>query len=486
MAFTFQTVPNNVVVPGVYSQESVTTSNLTPINDECLLVAQINTNSSTNPNGIAADNSIVQVNDISDVILYCGLGTPAHLAATAAYTANPNVDLSILCVADKTTNSYATSTMTSVSAPGAFNVNIFIDDVTIPVSVPSTGISAISIVNIINSYAGQIPCTAVASEGVTLTSVCAGTQSNNIRISTDSTYITFSAFSGGSGSYASGFSNYLTPNTYAATLAASSHTIIINALDDTSTPAYIETILAFRSGPVEQRPAVQVVAYTDKEFSSTSAVLAAALALDDARTTLAYISYATGTGYPKNSSIKLSGAYGATIPLSSNTNVNVPYDDLVLTSVVPPKINDRFFNNICQTLLQGGVTPLIVVPGEQVAICRAVSTYTVNAQDLPDPTLNDINTIRTIDYVTEEIVDNLSNNFQRVQLSPRILKSIVSNVAQTTYTLEANGILQNTTLYSANITAVPDTGTIGRVDVTVPVNVVVGLHVIAVNIQVNI
>jgi phage tail sheath gpL-like len=231
---------------------------------------------------------------------------------------------------------------------------------------------------------------------------------------------------------------------------------------------------------------VQVVAYTDKEFSSTSAVLAAALALDDARTTLAYISYATGTGYPKNSSIKLSGAYGATIPLSSNTNVNVPYDDLVLTSVVPPEINDRFFNNICQTLLQGGVTPLIVVPGEQVAICRAVSTYTVNAQDLPDPTLADINTIRTIDYVTEEIVDNLSNNFQRVQLSPRILKSIVSNVAQTTYTLEANGILQNTTLYSANITAVPDTGTIGRVDVTVPVNVVVGLHVIAVNIQVNI
>lgn len=476
MSFSFPTVPSNIAVPGVYPQVTLTTTGLTPVNDQVLIVAQCSTS------GSALDGQVVPIFDEADAILYCGKGSPAHLAATEALIANPNVSLYVLCIADNITNADSTATF---NVPNNIDVattgTVYIDDVSIPFSISANDAASdaqLTIATTINSYSGQIPCNAsLGSETGTVNFNVHGAIGNNSRfaIVSDSTYFDSTSFNSGTGTVNLG--DYLTAGTYAATLANGKWDIIVNALDDTSSVSAIDEILTFRASSTEQNPAVQIVAYNDKVLSSVSAATTFAGTIDSPRTSIAYLSYANQP-VPTSAGFKLSAAFGAIIPESSGTTVNVPYDGLVLNEIVPPAVNDQFNGLAQQNMLTSGVTPLIVVPGQQVAICRAVDSYT------DDERLMDTNTMRQIDYITDQIDTNLKANFQRVQLSNRTLKSIISNVANTTYQLDAAGIIQNSTTYAPAITAVADTTNVGRVNVTVPVELVVGLHVIVVNINV--
>jgi phage tail sheath gpL-like len=477
MAFSFPQVQNNILVPGVYPEVTLTTSGLTPVSDKVLLVAQMS------PSGSAIDGQVVSIFDEADAILYFGKGSPAHLASVAALTANPSVDLAVLATTDSS-GVDATALITVAGIPdGPANYTFYIDDVQISYDYDGNAQGTVDITKAIANLisAQEVPCTTQFSEStVLLTATAPGTWGNtiNFSLSADTTDVSVgNTFVGGLGTVNLG--NYQTAGTYAATIANGKWSVIANCLDNTSTISVIDTILDFRASATVQTPAVQIVAYNNNILSTVDDAISFANTIDYPRTAMAYLNYTrqpvlTSPGY------KLSASFGSMIPISSGVTVNVPYDGLVLDGISSPAVNDQFNGLAQQAMLEAGLTPLIVVPGEQVAICRAVST------DIDVSQLKDINTIRQIDYVSAQFVTNLKVNFQRVQLSGRTLKSIVSNVANTSYQLESAGILQNTATLSGSITALPNSSTVGRVDVTVPVELVVGLHVIAVDINVQI
>lgn len=481
MSYTFPSAPSTSV-PGVYPANTVTNGNLVPVNDLVVIVAQ------STSSGSAIDGAVVRVFDDADANLSCGSGSPAAIAANAAFTANPNVNLSILCIKDATSGAAATATIYVNSVPSVAETDtIIIDDVQIPFTYVPNGTDtvtnvAIDIYEAINAYSTSIPCLALIPDGpsITLNAKTTGVWGNaiNVSIVTDATNISLeSGFSSGSGSVNLG--NYQTPGTYANTLATIPHSVIINALGDSSNTANISQILAFRAGPLEQNYAVQIQAFNDNVFSSASALSTFAANINDPRTSVGYIAYATSGSIPKTSGPNLSAAFGALIPTSSGITVNYPYDGLILTGVAAPSYTDYFNGSEQNYLIINGVTPLITKPGNQVVICRAVSTSN-------DSNFLDTNEIRIIDYVDSQIVSGVKNNFQRVTLTSRVLNSIASNIFNTTVSLEQVGILQNTGTYKSSIVATLDPVNLGQVDVTVPVSIVGGLHVIILNININI
>jgi phage tail sheath gpL-like len=55
----------------------------------------------------------------------------------------------------------------------------------------------------------------------------------------------------------------------------------------------------------------------------------------------------------------------------------------------------------------------MVVPGEQVAIVKAISTYTLNGSGNPDPTLLNIETYRVLDYIRAQVRTRLESRFSK-------------------------------------------------------------------------
>ena len=142
-------------------------------------------------------------------------------------------------------------------------------------------------------------------------------------------------------------------------------------------------------------------------------------------------------------------------------------------------IDDRLTRANQENLLSNGVTPLIVDSGENVVICRAISTYVTNASGIVDPSLLDITTIRTLDYVREATRTRLALRFPRNKLSSRTPNRVKAEVLDVLYQLEQLEILENVTGNEANVIVERDTQDANRIDIRIPADVVNGLHVIA-------
>jgi phage tail sheath gpL-like len=108
-----------------------------------------------------------------------------------------------------------------------------------------------------------------------------------------------------------------------------------------------------------------------------------------------------------------------------------------------------------------------------------ISTYVTNSYGTADPTLLDITTIRTLDYVRYQVLVRLQNRFQRAKLSTKTPARVVSQVLDVLYQLEALEIVQNVTTYASGVIAERDTSDVTRINVKIPTNIVSGLHVIA-------
>jgi phage tail sheath gpL-like len=120
-----------------------------------------------------------------------------------------------------------------------------------------------------------------------------------------------------------------------------------------------------------------------------------------------------------------------------------------------------------------------VIPGETVAICRAISTYTLNSLGFPDPTLLDITTIRALDIVRFQILTALSTKFVRAKNNSKVLNRIKAEVKNTLYLLEAAQVVRDVKTYESGIIVEQDLSDVSRVDIKVPAPVVPGLHVLA-------
>jgi len=481
---SFSQVPSNVRKPGVYLEENTSNAltGLVPSQDKIVILAQ------KTASGSVASKTPTQVFADTDAALYFGQGSIAHLSAKAALEANPNLDLTVVGI-DDNGSTYAKGSLGMTGQVGQDGaLAIFIGDVEIDVSL-TNGMTAAQgatmICGAIQNVQNLLPVTAglTGSSYVTLTAKNAGTLGNeialNYKVTAGLTGASFVAASPANGASDPDLGDYSVAGTVLNSIAGARYTIVANTLHDATNMGKVKNEIEFVSGPMEERPAIQVVAGTD-EMGALATEMAAAALFNHGRTTFGYAAYTNGS-IAKTESFKLCGAYAAMI--AYNSDPVVPYDNLVLAGASVPTVPDRFTRTQQEAMLNNGLAPFIVIPGEELAICRAISTYVLNAYGTPDPTLLDINTYRSLDYLRFQVMTRLQNVFQRAKLSAKTPRRVVAQVLDVLYLLEQQEIIQNVDQYKSGVIAERDTSDPTRINIRIPGPLVTGLHVLAGVIQ---
>ena len=471
----------NTRVPGFYGQENTSNAlqGLTPlVNTVCILAQKT-------ASGAVPAKTPTKVFSTADAILNFGAGSIAHKAVEAALEANPNVNLTV-CALDDAGGAAAavgsfgvTGVCTSAGA-----LNLWIGDTLIPVNVAVSD-SAVTVCNkakvaIANTITElQVTAGVTGTNHVELTSRNGGTLGNQLALSLKATPqlqgFTFGVTGMNAGSGDPDVGAYSTPGTALAAIVGSGYNVICSTLPDATNLGKIKTMVDFVSGPVEQRPAVVVFGYTDLVGSYAAAETLGGTTLNDGRITMGYVSFASDN-LAKSPAYQIGASYAALI--GASVDPVLPFNGDVLVAQGIPSVIDRFTFAQKDDLMHNGVAPMYVAPGDQLAIVRAVSTYTTNSSSVPDPTLLDINTFMTLDYVRAQVRTRITNVFKKSKLNARTMGLIRAEVLDVLEKLEQAQIVQNVAYYAPGVIVEQDISDVTRVDIAIPTNIVSGLQVI--------
>lgn len=471
----FKSIPDNIRKPGVYIEENVSNAitGLQAKNDSIVLLAQM-----TSSGSVAAETPTKVFSD-ADAALYFGRGSIAHLSAKALLYANPNADLTVMPLADNgSTKATGKIAFTDATAADNGSVSVWVGDVGVSVAYAAGDTKATIAANLhaaLSPVSGYLPVTDASSDStITMTCRNAGTLGNSIYLSakaTTSLGITITGFTGGATDSTLG--SYDTTSTPLGKIVGGGYSIIVNTLPDSVSMDAVKDMVDFVSGPLEERPAIQVCGSHDRGTTDSSVKTLCGTTLNHGRTSYAYINYANDN-IAKSDCWKIASAYAGI--LASQADPAVPYDGLILNGIAAPAVINRFSRTQQESFLNSGVSCLIILPGENVAITRAISTYTTNSFGNPDITLLDINTYRTLDYVRYQILLRLQARFQRAKLSARTPNLVKSQVLDVLYLLEDLEIVKNVKTYAPGVVAEIDTGDPTRVNIKIPAPIVEGLH----------
>lgn len=156
-----------------------------------------------------------------------------------------------------------------------------------------------------------------------------------------------------------------------------------------------------------------------------------------------------------------------------------PLNTLVLKGIAVPAIASRLGRTEQETCLANGVTPLEVGPGETVQIVRAVTTYTKAASGAADVALLDLTTIRTLYYVRQACRERIRLRFPRAKLSARTPAAVRGELLDVLKKLEQLEIVENVSDNADALIVERSLQDVNRLNASIPVDVVNGLHVFA-------
>jgi phage tail sheath gpL-like len=343
---------------------------------------------------------------------YFGAGSMIDVACRAAFLANPFVKLSAVAVADGGVK--ATGTVTFVGNAGvstAFRIRIAGVEYAIDVSAADTPtIMAAALAAKVNADKA-CPVTAVAAIGVvTLTADNGGTVGNGIRLAFNSGTLT--------GGFDAPTSQVVTTATLSgATLAAGTGTAsLTNALASATGKRYHKIAILLDDSTAGGSAKLHTDTEGDAEHSHgeqyvqvLNGTLSAATTL--AGTANAYRGVLGAINGSETWSVAICAAFAAA--WSREEVPTRPLNGLVLNGVLPPPIATRWSRTETRTLLDNGVTPLYVVPGEQVAIMRAVVTGVKNTAGDFDYSMLDVTKIQGFDFFRDNIKLMFDTNYSR-------------------------------------------------------------------------
>ncbi|ASN72831.1 putative tail sheath protein [uncultured Caudovirales phage] len=156
-----------------------------------------------------------------------------------------------------------------------------------------------------------------------------------------------------------------------------------------------------------------------------------------------------------------------------------PLNTLVIKGIKVPPIASRLGRTEQETCLANGVTPLEVGPGDTVQIVRAVTTYTKAASGADDVALLDLTTIRTLYYVRQSSRDRVRLRFPRAKLSARTPAAVRGELLDVLKKLEELEIVENVDDNADALIVERSTQDPNRLNASIPVDIVNGLHVFA-------
>jgi len=471
---SFSEVPEGIRKPGVYFEynTSLAVRGLPTVENSVLLLGMRTTG------GSVAENVPTKIFGAEDAKLYFGTGSNLHVMATALYKANPYLS-DVSCVALDAESGTAAEGAWGFTgtATASGTVTSWIQDQRIDISVAKDDTAdevAAALEAKIAEYEDTLPITAaVTTNKVTMTARSHGTDGNYVPIAQviDCDGIVTTG--------ETGFIGGATDPSVADALTAvfpGDYSIYISEFVDDTALGLIKAHVDTKSNAIEQRPAIVAYGYTELVGNAAALKTQAGTTLNSGRISAATLEYTTTIG-AQASPMQLAAAYGAV--LGSATDPAQPYNNLALKGIPAPAVADRFARSVQEDYLDNGVTPIHVIPGEQAAIVRAISTYTTNAAGTADPSMLDITTIRTLDYTRSAVVTRLELRFPRAKLSSRTPARVRTQVLDVLRQLEDLEILEEVDANKDGVLVERDSSDVNRLNVRIPADIVNGLHVLA-------
>jgi phage tail sheath gpL-like len=466
----FSQIPSNIRKPGQYFEfnTSLAIQSLPQNLYTVMIVGQMLAT------GNAAALTPIQVFSDQDAAAKFGWGSIVHLMARAALKANPYAQIYV-CGQPDSANApvAATGTITITGTPTATGmITVSVGNSSYQVGISATDTPTTIAANIVQALNADqsLPVTYVAAAGViTFTAKNKGTVCNQVALAATLTAPGVTAvcagMSGGS----------VDPNVQDCLTAcfSGSYGIYATPYNDQANLTSLRTDLENLSGPLEQRSATGVYGFTGTLAAATTL----AGEINDGRMVGAFL-----PGTP-SAAFEIAAAMASVE--ASESDPARPLDTLELLGIGAPPSASRLSRTEEESCLWNGVTPLEVGPDGNVQIVRAVSTYTLNAQGVADPSLLDITTIRSLDYIRVAARQRVALRFPRVKIyadTPTragTCKQIRSCLIDLLNSLQDLQIVQNVSQWQAAIVVQPDSQDVNRVDAQIPADIVNGLHVFA-------
>lgn len=244
-------------------------------------------------------------------------------------------------------------------------------------------------------------------------------------------------------------------------------TILVPAWFSSTAMTALRTHINTYTDSIEQQSILGVGAI----ISTLSAATTLAAALNSGAISVALLPGTTSTDR------QVAAAYAALI--ASEEDPARPLNTLVLTGIDVPPVASRLGRTEQETCLANGVTPLEVGAGDVVQIVRAISTYTKSAAGADDVSLLDLTTMRTMYYVRQACRDRIRLRFPRAKNSARTPAAVRGELLDVLKKCEELEIVEAVDDNADGLVVERSLQDVNRLNASIPVDVVNGLHVFA-------
>lgn len=407
---------------------------------------------------------------------YYGAGSILDVACRSAFLANPFVKLTGVGITDAGVK--ATGTVTLVGAAGISTIyRLRINGIEYATNVTTGDAIATMATNIaaVVNADPACPVTATPAAGVvTLTADNGGTVGNGIQIR---------------GAFDAPVAQVVTVATLSgATLTAGTGAVsLTNALASATGKRYHKIAILLDDSASATSAKASTDSEGDAEHNHGEVFVQACNAVLATQTALAL---ATNANRGLLGSISGSESWTVQIcaalasAMSREEVATRPYNTMVLNGIVPPPVTTRWIRTETRTLLDNGCTPLVVIPGEQVAIMRAVVTGVKNAAGNFDYSTLDVTKIQGFDFFRDNIILMFNTNYPKARwadsdpdglLPPDVAtpEKVTADLINVARDMEALGIVQNVDALKSQF-LVEKNGT--QCVFSVPAMIVDGMH----------
>jgi phage tail sheath gpL-like len=401
---------------------------------------------------------------------YAGRGSVAHAMVKAALTANPYANLHLCLLDDAGAGAAAVKTLTLTgpsTGPGEQSLYIGSQRIAAAVATGATAIAAAAALAAeIAKYPDLLFTAAVGADPnehvITATCRHKGTLGNQVDFVYESS--------------APGLSGVVATVTPGATdpdiddgldaVTGSAYELICTHLADATNAGKLRDHLDLVSGGMAMRAGRGVLG-----FDGT--VADAVTLADGINAGRVAVCLLRGTRSP---AYEIAAGCAAAESAPAFEDPAVPRREVAVTGLHAPGVAERLSDAEIHSLLYSGVTPLVVGPGEKVQILRFISTYTVNAADIPDPALLDFNTLAILDYGRKAILQRLGLVFATAKATERNRRNVRSAIYATALKLDEAEIWENVEANKDGLVVIRDPDEPTRFRFRCPADVVNGLH----------
>lgn len=407
MAITFDRIPANLRVPGVYTEinNQAATNGAQMLEYRRLLIGTML------PAGEAVANVPVQCLSVAQAETLAGRGSVLAGMVAAAISSDQFTDLWLLPLADPSAGAAATATVTitgPATSSGTLNFYIAGRKVQVPVANAAAATAiATNLAAAINAD-GSLPVTAAAaSEVVTLTARNKGETGNSLDARVNyyqeqnppGTGYTITAFTGGSGN--PDITNALSG------LGGSWFQAWASAYSDTANLVALESEQNDRWGPLEETEGHVFVAIKD--------TVAGLGTIGNGRNS-EHLTIVGATAEPMPAYEKAAETMSIWAFAVSNDPAR-PVQNLPYTWCLPAVDGARLTLTERNVLLYDGIATTYVTSGGVMQAERLITTYKQNAAGGTDPSYLDSETLATLLYLRHNLKDRIKQKYPRSKLA---------------------------------------------------------------------